>query len=92
MGEACPFCEGRGIIKSKITVAYEIMRQLEKLAAGKKNAAFLIEAHHEIISLLLNNEKEAIEYIESFYHVSIKTAANESVLYDRYKIKIVGYI
>ena len=28
ISEPCPYCEGRGVIKSKITVCYEIMRQL----------------------------------------------------------------
>ena len=28
--EACPYCEGKGYMKSKTTVCYEILRQLRR--------------------------------------------------------------
>ena len=90
MSEPCPYCEGRGVIKSKITVCYEIMRQLSRLAMQNKGSSILIEAKEEVADLLLEHESEAIAEIEQRYNVSIEIQQNNSSTYDRYKLKITG--
>src|SRR5574340_1694454 len=32
MNEPCPYCDGRGHVKSKITIAYEIFREIRRQA------------------------------------------------------------
>src|SRR5690606_37990679 len=34
--ESCPVCEGRGVVKSKTTVAYEILREVRRVGAQVK--------------------------------------------------------
>lgn len=90
MSEPCPYCEGRGVIKSKITVCYEIMRQLYRLAPHSNNLVIQIDANREVADILLNHESEVIEELESKHNVSIEIQYNNSVTYDIYKLKILG--
>ena len=90
MSEPCPYCEGRGVIKSKITVCYEIMRELGRLASQNKGSAILIEAKEEVADLLLEHENETIEELEKKYMCDIEIQQNNSSTYDRYKLKITG--
>ncbi len=92
MSEPCPYCDGKGVIKSKITVCYEIMRQLTRLAMQNRNASILVEAKEEVADLLLEHESESIEEIEKLYGVAVEIQQNSSSTYDRYKLKITGKI
>lgn len=92
MSEPCPFCEGRGVIKSKITVCYEIMRQLMRLAVHSRGSIITIDANKEVADLLLNHENDAIEDIEKNYTTAVQIQANSSLSYDKYKLKITGRI
>ena len=91
ISEPCPYCEGRGVIKSKITVCYEIMRQLTQLAAHHKGANILIEANVDVADLILEHERESIDNMEQLYGVHIEIQQNNSGIFDRYKLKITGY-
>ncbi len=91
ISEACPYCEGRGVIKSKITVCYEIMRQLTQLAAHHKGANILIDANVDVADLILEHERESIDNMEQLYGVHIEIQQNNSGIFDRYKLKITGY-
>ena len=92
ISEPCPYCEGRGVIKSKITVCYEIMRELTQLAAHHKGAAISIEANVDVANLILEHERETIDNLENEYNVHIEILQNQSGIYDRYKLKITGYL
>ncbi len=91
ISEPCPYCEGRGVIKSKITVCYEIMRQLTQLAAHHKGANILIEANVDVANLILEHERESIDNMENQYGVHIEIQQNNSGIFERYKLKITGY-
>ena len=92
ISEPCPYCEGRGVIKSKITVCYEIMRQLIQLAKHHNGAKILIEANEDVADLILEHERESIDNLEREYNVHIEIQQNQSGIYDRYKLKITGYL
>ncbi len=91
ISEPCPYCEGRGVVKSKITVCYEIMRELTHLAINHKGTNILIEANEEVASLILEHERESIDNMEYQYNVRIEIQQNSSNVYDKYKLKIIGY-
>lgn len=86
IGEPCPYCEGRGVIKSKITVCYEIMRQLARVASEKRKCAIIVEAHCDVADLLLTHEGECVEDIEKKYEVSVRVEPVEGFAHEYYKI------
>lgn len=92
MSEPCPYCEGRGVIKSKITVCYEIMRHINRLAPHSRSSVITVEAHNDVADLLLNHESDALEDIEKTYGVAVQIEPDNIAAYDRYKVKITGHI
>jgi ribonuclease G len=62
----CPYCDGRGRIKSIPTMAHEILRQIQKRAASGGNARdrITVRASREVISYLYNEEEEAIRMLQ----------------------------
>src|SRR4029079_17622347 len=47
--ESCPHCEGKGFIKNKQTVAYEILRDIEREGVDRDVNKILIRGHSEVI-------------------------------------------
>lgn len=62
--EPCSYCEGRGFIKSPITLCYEILRELRKIGPRVKNGKVMITANPLITDLLYEDEREILENIE----------------------------
>jgi Ribonuclease G/E len=74
----CPYCDGRGRIKSIPTMAHEIIRQIQKNAAtgGNPQDRITVRASREVISYLYNEEEEAIRLLQRNLdrRVSLKVA------------------
>ncbi len=63
--EPCSYCDGRGYIKQKATVAHEIFRQLEREAKkGDPRAAAVVHCHADVGDWIYEEESEMLEYVE----------------------------
>jgi ribonuclease G len=63
--DPCPYCEGRGYIKQKVTVAHEIFRTLEKEAAANVLAGTtVVQCHSEVADWIYAEESEALDLVE----------------------------
>jgi ribonuclease G len=63
--ETCWYCEGRGALKSKRTVAYDIFRALERQAPRLLEPAVVVQAHPEVVDVIVGEESEVLAAIES---------------------------
>lgn len=64
--DPCPYCEGKGYIKQKLTVAHEIFRALEREAERHKSSgSTLVHCHGEVADWVYAEENEALEQIEA---------------------------
>jgi len=71
LGETCPHCEGKGFIKSKGTVAYELLRNVEREGIHREVKKILIQAHPDVIDILAIDEKDALDQLEKRYRKKI---------------------
>ncbi len=62
--DSCPNCEGKGYIKSKLTVAYEILRDIEREAIDRDSPKVLIQAHPDVIDTLAIDERDSVDQLE----------------------------
>jgi ribonuclease G len=62
--ETCWYCEGRGALKSKRTVVYEILRSLMRQAPRLLEEVIVVQAHPEVVDLMLGEERETLEAVE----------------------------
>src|SRR5438128_10353675 len=62
--EPCFYCEGKGYLKSKTTICYEILRELRRGGDAVKEEAIVVQCHPEIADLLMTADHEYVEDIE----------------------------
>ena len=86
----CPTCEGRGRIKSHVTVAYEILRAIKKeknrLEDGKR---IVVRLHPEIANFLYDEENRSLDHLEREINHQIILKASEHLRHDQYEISTI---
>ncbi len=64
LGESCPYCEGTGFVKSKVTVCYDIFREIERTASEFGGHSIVVEAHPDVTDLFYEEERSRVEELE----------------------------
>ncbi|PID38146.1 MAG: Rne/Rng family ribonuclease [Proteobacteria bacterium] len=64
LAEACPHCEGRGVVKTAVTVCYEVLREIARQAASLPDQALTVLVHPEVADLLADAEREHLVRVE----------------------------
>lgn len=65
LGEACFYCDGKGSIKSKRTICYEIFRELLERPWNLTESQVVVHAHPEVIDFARNHESATLKFLES---------------------------
>jgi ribonuclease G len=63
--EPCGYCEGEGFIKSKISVCYDIFREVSRIAPLTKEKKILVIAQNDIADMLYDEERRGVEELEN---------------------------
>jgi len=77
LSEPCFYCEGKGYVKSRLTVAYEIFRNIEERALkqprlkGERNKIYNVIVHPLVADVILEEERQFMEEIEKKYNLKI---------------------
>ncbi len=86
--EQCPYCEGKGFVKSARTVAYEIFRKLKKMNLPG-DTAVMIKANPSVADLLSDEERQGIEDIENIYGIKIIVKGDANLHQENYEITVL---
>lgn len=62
--EPCPHCEGTGFVKSRVTVCYEIFREIKREMPRLRGKKIVVHAHPTVADLLYDEERHGIEELE----------------------------
>ena len=83
--EACPYCEGKGFVKSPTTLCYEIFRKISKIAqhGGEK---IIVTAHPVVAELLSDEERSGLEEIEGKYGVKVIVKEDSKLHQENYEV------
>lgn len=82
LSEPCFYCEGKGFLKSRTTIAYEIFRSIEERAQrlqhsrSEQKRVFEILVHPSVADVILEEEREYIEEIEKKYNIKTVISRN----------------
>jgi len=73
---ACQYCEGKGYLKSPVTVCYEIFREIQREAPVMKGKQFFVSCHSSVAGVLYDEERAQIEELEKRFkkRIIIKSA------------------
>jgi ribonuclease G len=84
--EQCWYCEGRGALKSKRTVVYEILRALMRQAPKLLEDNIVVQAHPEVVDLMVGEEIETLQAVESMCGRKINVRPRGSFHQEQYDI------
>ncbi len=63
--EPCPYCDGKGYVKRKVTVANEIFRDLEReVQRSGEDLTTVAHCHSDVADWIYAEESETLEFIE----------------------------
>jgi len=84
--ETCPYCEGRGIIKSKMTLCFEIFREVRREAMNVPSNVIEVSLHPEVADFLYDEERYAIEELENVLKKKIAIKVRSDFHQEEYDI------
>lgn len=91
LAEPCTYCEGRGYIKKKSTIANEIFRELERdlPQIENKKTNIVVHCHQEVVDWIYETEGETLSFIETKLGKSVAFKIEPSYHVEQYEIFIL---
>jgi ribonuclease G len=86
--EPCPYCEGKGFVKSPRTLCYEIFRKIKKIA-GRGGERIIVTAHPLVAEFLSDEERPGLEGIENLYNIKITVKENRNFHQENYEVTVL---
>ncbi len=86
--EPCPYCEGKGFVKSPKTLCYEIFRKIKKIARSG-GERIVVTAHPSVAELLSDEERAGLEMIEHLYNVKVTVRENRNLHQENYEVSVL---
>jgi len=87
LSQQCPYCRGRGIIKSDDTVSIEVMRRIRSILNEDKPQKLSLTLHPLIALQLLNEKRQTIVNLEKQHKCSIVIHEDSHLSLDDVKIR-----
>jgi ribonuclease G len=84
--EPCPYCDGKGYIKSKITVCYEILRQLKREGHSFRDDELVVTCNPEIADILVSVEQQYLDELEKRLQKKITINAKKRFHLEKFEI------
>lgn len=88
MCEPCSYCEGRGYIKSKITICHEIFRELRREMLDIRGTKATVTVHPQVADLLYDEERRGLEELEKRFKKRITVRAKPGFHQEQFEIVI----
>ncbi len=84
--EPCPYCEGKGYVKSRTTTVYEIFRELLREIPTLPGYRVTLLVHPDIAALLYDEERPGIEELERRFEKQIAINARPGFHVEQFEI------
>ncbi|TMQ13082.1 MAG: Rne/Rng family ribonuclease [Deltaproteobacteria bacterium] len=84
--EPCPTCENAGVVKSVVTVAYEILREVRRSGTLVDNDKIEIECAPRVAELLSRQERDYLDHLEKRFQKLITVVGQKGWKPDQYRV------
>ncbi len=82
----CPYCHGRGHVKTLQTICYEIFREIQRDAAHNNVESFRILASPAVIEMLIDEEAESLAQLSAQIGKPISLTAESSYMQENFDV------
>ncbi|MBV1951496.1 MAG: ribonuclease G [Cycloclasticus sp.] len=87
--EACPTCQGDGMIRTPETTCYEIFREIMRDARQYEAKELLVLSSQEVVDMLQDEEAAALADLEAFVGINIRFRAEQDYGQEQYNVVLV---
>jgi ribonuclease G len=87
--EACPYCQGKGHVKTSRTVAYDILREILREARQFNPKQFRIVASPQVVDLLLDEESSHVASLSDFIGKPITVQSDTAMGQEQFDVVLV---
>jgi len=87
--EPCPSCQGKGIVKTARSVAYDIFREILREARQFNPREFRVVAAPQVIDLLLDEESQHLAGLSEFIGKPVSLQSEGAMGQERYDIVLL---
>ncbi|MFA5144378.1 MAG: ribonuclease E/G, partial [Candidatus Omnitrophota bacterium] len=77
--QKCPYCNGRGIVKSISTVSIELIRKLERVLQDTKSREVFVSVHPEVAYYISSPEKNMIKPLEKRFRKNVRIIEDPNI-------------
>ena len=84
----CSYCEGKGFVKSTLTVCYDVLREIRRQAEGLPGARIEILVHPNVADLLAASEHEHLALLERRYDKDIVVTPRRDFHCEQFEIHV----
>ncbi len=87
--ESCPVCEGKGIVKTARSVAYDIFREILREARQFNPREFRVVASPKVIELFLDEESQHLAGLSEFIGKPVSLQSESAMGQEQYDIVLL---
>ncbi len=87
--ESCPVCEGKGIVKTPRSVAYDILREILREARQFDPKEFRVIASPKVIELFLDEESQHLAGLSEFIGKPVSLQSESAMGQEQYDIVLL---
>ena len=84
--EPCSVCNGRGTVKTAETVAFEIFRDITRMARSFDAEKYRVIASESVVSRIMDEESSSVAELEAFINKSIRFQAESTYAAEQFDV------
>ncbi|MBI2174016.1 MAG: Rne/Rng family ribonuclease [Candidatus Omnitrophica bacterium] len=88
--QPCPYCSGRGVVKTALTMSIDALRQLRRAIKTTSSKTLELLVHPQVAIRLLQEDRPSLSALESQYRVKILVLSDPSLHVEQVKIQASG--
>ncbi len=85
--QKCPYCNGRGMVKSISTISIDLVRKLERVLQDTKSREVFVSMHPEVAYYISSPEKNMIKSLEMRFRKNIRIIEDPNIHVEEIKIE-----
>jgi len=85
--DPCPYCGGKGFMKSPLAICYDIFREIKKLAVLSQGGKISLEIHPSVAKVLVEEEAETLESLEGRFGVKVLVKERMEMHQDQFRVR-----
>jgi ribonuclease G len=87
--DTCPYCEGRGYVKSSRTICYEVFRELRRAFTNADEKKALVTVNSVVADMMYDEERQGVEELEKEFEKKIVIKADPNLHQEQYEVVMV---